>query len=296
MSHFPRYLKGYTVKDSPFQFELLINRLKNGYPSHRQDYLEFSYVKSGTGWETINGVKHRMEAGTFSFLLPYHIHELFTDPGSELILYNCRFSMELLMEQNQEELMNGMVNSTEGLPSFVQFEGKEKARLDSQLEEMIEEYAGSELWRNSYLQVKLKELLIRFDRYRRRNGTAPNGNPASGKSAGAVWPIIHYINGNYQEDLTLGGIAKKFSLSISRVSEIIKKATGQSYVHFLQDLRIRHACSLLVSTEMSVSEIALEVGYGSYNTFSRIFRGNKGVSPSEYRKIQMNNQYLQTKR
>ncbi|WP_284645264.1 AraC family transcriptional regulator [Paenibacillus silviterrae] len=285
MSHFPRYLKGYTTKDSPFQFELLINRLKKGYPSHRQDYLEFSYVKSGTGWETINGVKHRMEAGTFSFLLPYQIHELFTDPGSELILYNCRFSMELLTGQNQEELMNGMVNGTEGLPSFVQLDGKEKAWMDSQLEEMIEEYAGSELWRNSYLQVKLKELLIRFDRYRRKNGATPNGKPASGQSAGAAWPIIHYINCNYQENLTLGGIAKNFSLSISRVSEIIKKATGQSYVHFLQDLRIRHACSLLVSTEMSVSEIALEVGYGSYNTFSRIFRDIKGVSPSKYRKM-----------
>ncbi|RKN65116.1 AraC family transcriptional regulator [Paenibacillus ginsengarvi] len=285
MSQFPRYLKDYSTKDSPFQFELLINRLKKGYPSHRQDYLEFSYVKSGTGWETINGVKHRMEAGTFSFLLPYQIHELFTDPGSELILYNCRFSMELLMEPNQEELMNGMVNGTEGLPSFVQFEGKEKARTDNLLEEMMEEYSGSDRWRNSYLQVKLKELLIRFDRYRRKNGITPNGELALGKSAGAVWPIIHYINGNYQEGLTLGGIAKQFSLSISRVSEIIKQATGQSYVHFLQDLRIRHACSLLVSTEMSVSEIALEVGYGSYNTFSRIFRGTKGISPSEYRKM-----------
>ncbi|CAG7651896.1 helix-turn-helix domain-containing protein [Paenibacillus allorhizosphaerae] len=285
MSQYPKYLKTFSTMDSPFRFELGINRLKRGYPSHRQDYLEFSYVKSGTGWETINGVKHRMEPGTFSFLLPYQIHELFTDPGSELILYNCRFSMELLMEPNQEGLMNGMVSGTEQLPSYVQFEGEEKARVDKLLEEMMEEYAGNDRWRNSFLQVKLKELLIRFDRYRRRNETTPIEEPASGQPAGAVWPIIHYINGNYQEDLTLGGIAKHFSLSISRVSEVIKQATGQTYVHFLQDLRIRHACSLLVSTEMSVSEIALEVGYGSYKTFSRIFRGIKGLSPSEYRKL-----------
>jgi AraC-like DNA-binding protein len=270
--------------DSTFQFELRINRLKKGYPSHRQDYLEFSYVKSGNGWETINGVKHRMEPGTFSFLLPYQIHELFTDPGSELILYNCRFSMELLIDSKQEGL-NGMVSGTEHLPSFVQFEGEDKARTGKLLEEMMEEYAGSDRWRNSLLQVKLKELLIRFDRYRWRNEPTPIKESASGKPAGIVWPIIHYINGNYQEDLTLGEIAKQFSLSISRISEVIKQATGQTYVHFLQDLRIRHACSLLVSTEMSVSEIALEVGYGSYKTFSRIFRGTKGVSPSEYRKM-----------
>ncbi|MUT65135.1 helix-turn-helix domain-containing protein [Paenibacillus sp. NEAU-GSW1] len=41
---------------------------------------------------------------------------------------------------------------------------------------------------------------------------------------------------------------------------------------------------MLVSTEMSVAEIALEVGYGSYKTFSRIFHKKKGIVPKDYRK------------
>jgi AraC-like DNA-binding protein len=52
----------------------------------------------------------------------------------------------------------------------------------------------------------------------------------------------------------------------------------------LHELRIRHSCALLQSTDMSISEIAYEVGYGSYNAFIRVFKEIRGVSPSEYRK------------
>jgi len=104
------------------------------------------------------------------------------------------------------------------------------------------------------------------------------------KASPSVWPIIHYIHRNYQEELTLTDLANLFTMSISRISEVIKQTTGQTFVHFLHDLRLRHACSLLVSTDMSVMEIAHEVGYGSYKTFARIFRESKGIAPKDYRK------------
>jgi AraC-like DNA-binding protein len=52
----------------------------------------------------------------------------------------------------------------------------------------------------------------------------------------------------------------------------------------LHDVRIRHACVLLHSTEMSIAEVAFEAGYGSYSTFIRVFQEQKGMSPTAYRK------------
>jgi AraC-like DNA-binding protein len=92
---------------------------------------------------------------------------------------------------------------------------------------------------------------------------------------------------SYQEPLMLSDLANVFAMSMSRISECIKETTGQTFVQYLNDLRIRHACSLLISTEMSVSEIAYEVGYGSYKTFSRLFRDQKGVVPTIYRKMKI---------
>ncbi|UJF34949.1 helix-turn-helix domain-containing protein [Paenibacillus hexagrammi] len=238
----------------------------------------------GHGAETINGVKHLMSPGTFTFVLPYQVHELFTDPGSTLVLYNCMFSMDLLMEPGADEGLSGLFNEINPLPPFVQLGPHEQIRMVKLLEDMFEEYLGDESWRRTMLQVKLKEILVRFDRVRQTGQQQRTEAAYPMPKLTSIWPIIHYIHRNYQEELSLSELAEQFSMSVSRISEVIKQTTGQSFVYFLHDLRLRHACSLLASTDMSVAEIALEVGYGSYKTFSRIFREIKGVVPKDYRK------------
>lgn len=289
MTYFPDYIKNYPNMNTASPLHISLNSIHAGFRAHRHDFLEFSYVVDGSGSESINGSLHPMKPGTFTFVLPYQVHQIYTDPGSKLVLYNCMFSMDLLMEAAQQEKLAGLIDAV-AAPSFMQLEGEERTRFGSIVQSMYEEYRGSEPWRQTMLRLRLKELLIRFDRHRRtvssasadRDKTMPAAHPFGRRSS--VWPIIHYIHQHYQDDLALGDLAARFNMSISRISEVIKETTGQNFLHFLHDLRIRHACSLLVSTEMSVSEIALEVGYGSYNTFSRVFRETKGIVPKEYRK------------
>lgn len=284
MTYFPLVLKTYPNMNSSFPLHLSMNRLKNGFPAHRHDFLEFSYVIEGSGSETINGVKHTMQPGTFTFVLPYQVHELFTDPGSTLVLYNCMFSMDLLMEQGLDGDFSALLDDLDRLTSYAQFTGEDAAVLGRLTSQMFVEYTSKERWRRTMLQVKLKEILVRFDRHRREHSAAAREEQSPSRTASSVWPIIHYIHSNYREELTLASLSQQFPLSVSRISERIKETTGQTFVQFLHDVRIRHACGLLVSTDMSVAEIALEVGYGSYKTFSRIFRENKGIVPTDYRK------------
>ncbi|MDF2837451.1 MAG: AraC family transcriptional regulator [Paenibacillus sp.] len=286
MTYFPDYLKTYPNMDTANPLHISLNTLHAGFRAHRHDFLEFSYVVDGSGSEAINGSLHPMKPGTFTFVLPYQVHQIYTDPGSKLVLYNCMFSMDLLMDAAKQERLMGLIDSV-AAPSFVQLEGEDRTRFGSIVQNMYEEYQSSEPWRQTMLQLRLKELLIRFDRHRRSGSLIAVGNQPEKHSFGrhsSVWPIIHYIHQHYQDDLALSDLAARFNMSVSRISEVIKETTGQNFLHFLHDLRIRHACSLLVSTEMSVSEIALEVGYGSYNTFSRVFRETKGIVPKEYRK------------
>jgi len=91
---------------------------------------------------------------------------------------------------------------------------------------------------------------------------------------------------HYHEEITLSSVAGHFHISPSHLSELFKKHLGENFVHFLHELRVRHACRLLLSTDMTVSDIALEAGFGSYNTFSRVFRESQGVTPTEYRQCQ----------
>ncbi|MEW9701424.1 helix-turn-helix domain-containing protein [Paenibacillus sp. SI8] len=284
MTYFPDYFKTYPNMNTTSPLHLSQNRLANGFRAHRHDFLEFSYVVEGSGSETINDARHPMAPGTFTFVLPYQVHEIFTDPGSTLVLYNCMFSMDLLMEPGQHDRLSELINDMNLLPPYANFQGAKQNRMLQLLEDMFNEYKGDDLWRRTLLQVRLKEILVLFDRCRRNGACGQYEAPSQSKPSPSVWPIIHYIHRNYQEDISLADLAAQFTMSVSRISEVIKQTTGQTFVHFLHDLRLRHACSLLVSTEMSVTEIALDVGYGSYKTFSRIFRESKGLAPKDYRK------------
>jgi len=286
LTYFPGYLKEYPNMHTRFPLHLSLNRLTRGYPAHRHDFLEFSYVVEGSGAEMVNGVRHPMTPGTFTFILPYQVHELFADPGSTLVLYNCMFSMDLLMDQGgagADDTLGGMLDDAVGLSPYVQMEGREHEALCGLLDDMFEEYRGDAWGRVALLKAKLAETLVRFDRYRRKNASALTAERVPVRRDRSVWRIIHYIHLHYQEDLMLSELAGRFSMSVSRISEVIKETTGQNFVQFLHDLRLRHASGLLVSTDMSMTEIAMEVGYGSYKTFARIFKERKGVVPSAYR-------------
>ncbi len=288
MTYFPDYLKSFPNMEHSL-LHISLHTLTNGFRAHRHDFLEFSYVVEGNGYEIINGEQHLMTPGTFTFVQPYQIHEIITHPGNTLVLYNCNFAMELLADQHQNANMLTLLDQAD-VKSYIYLKGKQHEHMHALMQSMLSEYEQQSKWRLAMLRAKLKEVLITFDRLLAINGgnsgisnvTAASQIQAARKTSS--WPIIYYIHQHYQEELTLSCLAKRFSMSISRISEVIKETTGQSFVHFLHDLRIRQACSLLVSTEMSVAEIAMEVGYGSYQTFARVFREAKGVVPKNYRK------------
>lgn len=286
MTYIPEYLKTYPNMHTTSPLHISLNHLPNGFRAHRHDFLEFSYVVNGSGHESINNEVHEMSPGTFTFVLPYQVHELFTPKGSHIHLYNCMFSMDLLMESGSGEGLLTLIDRRGAAP-YIQFRGTDNDKMKALVEDMYSEYRENKPWRQTMLQLRLKEILVLFDRIRRSSGDQSHTESAiaEGRKNSSLWPIIHYIHQHYQDELTLSDLASRFSMSISRISEVIKETTGQTYVHFLRDLRIRHACGLLASTEMSVAEIAMEVGYGSYKTFSRVFRESKGLAPKDYRRI-----------
>jgi AraC-like DNA-binding protein len=280
-------LKSYPNMDSSSPLHIGLHRIPHGFRAHRHDYLEFSYVMEGAGAESVNDVKHDMTPGTFTFVLPYQVHEIYTAPDSTLVLFNCMFSMDLLIGAGQHEALISLIDRS-GAKPYVQFSGENNDEMRRLIENLHQEYLGNEPWKHTMLQLRLKEILITFDRARGTEILSTldlSHTTGTNKRNASIWPIIYYIHSHYQEDITLSELATRFSMSLSRISEVIKETTGQNFLHFLNDLRLRHACSLLVSTKMSVSEIALEVGYGSYQTFSRIFRDSKGMVPKEYRKL-----------
>ena len=88
-----------------------------------------------------------------------------------------------------------------------------------------------------------------------------------------------------QPDFSIAVLADRFLMDISRMSYIFKKGQNMNFSDYLWKLRLHKAEELLTTTNMSVDEVAVAVGYYSVSGFRRKFKSSVGYTPSEYREV-----------
>jgi len=93
-----------------------------------------------------------------------------------------------------------------------------------------------------------------------------------------------YFNDNYNTDISIEEYADSRGMSISWFIRSFKQYIDTTPMQYIMSLRITNAQILLETTTYNINEIAQLVGYENALYFSRIFRKQKGMSPSEYRK------------
>ncbi len=96
---------------------------------------------------------------------------------------------------------------------------------------------------------------------------------------------LNYIHKNYANEMTLDMLANRSGYSKSRFASIFKAVTGYSPMQYLNKIRLGFAADLLLSTKLSVREIATSCGFNDPLYFSRAFHKNFKCSPSEYASI-----------
>ncbi|QLY80001.1 response regulator transcription factor [Clostridium intestinale] len=92
-----------------------------------------------------------------------------------------------------------------------------------------------------------------------------------------------YIQKNYNKNISLGIVAKEVYLNESYLSRSFKKYKGMSFTEYITKLRMKKAIELM-NTGKSINEIANEVGYTDYRSFSLNFKKYTGYIPREYLK------------
>ena len=99
--------------------------------------------------------------------------------------------------------------------------------------------------------------------------------------------VIDYIRLHLDEELSLQYLADTFHKNASVLSATFSKETGESLTKFIQKQRIHEAIRLFNSTSLSVSEVAVAIGYQDFSYFSKIFSREIGCSPREYKTKRM---------
>lgn len=113
----------------------------------------------------------------------------------------------------------------------------------------------------------------------------PRDQPASSGVADSlrIKEMMRFISQHYHEKLTLQQIADAGYVSLRECSRCFQKNLGVSPISYLLDFRLRKACDLLLTSHISVTEIALACGFSNGSYFTSMFRQKFGVTPRSYR-------------
>lgn len=97
--------------------------------------------------------------------------------------------------------------------------------------------------------------------------------------------VIDYINSNYQNaSLSLEDVCRGVGLNRNKLSEILKKNVGMTFSSYVNEIRLKEACRLLIETDLQVIEISINIGFGNVSHFNKVFKQTYQKTPLEYRR------------
>ncbi|MBD5526188.1 MAG: response regulator [Lachnospiraceae bacterium] len=92
-----------------------------------------------------------------------------------------------------------------------------------------------------------------------------------------------YIDAHYSKEISLDEVSREVNISPYYFSKLFKEETGGNFIDYVTTIRMEKAKELLSTTDKSMKEICSEVGYSDPNYFSRSFKKNVGITPTEYK-------------
>lgn len=230
-------------------------------PPHIHEYSEILYTISGCATMYLDGVKRTIPQGHMAFIMPNHIHA-YTDETPAYV--RCAVFSNDFIPAFFERYQNQV--PTEPVIDLTDRAG------------MIEELAQTA----TDDIVRLSGLLnLLFAELPRRTELQEHHL----RDTSLYMAAINYISTHFLTDFTLRDMARELGYHEKYLSPALHTLTGMNFRTFLASYRIDYAKSLLRSgkSQVNISEIALQCGFPSINTFNRTFKQMTGLTPSEYR-------------
>ena len=163
------------------------------------------------------------------------------------------------------------------LPTFVRVE--DPLRYRALFERIAEHYGSTEVGAELLLA---SDVLALVGNLRKDANQQLAFSEKKGAHAQTVRNACRYIGDTLGEDLSLSAVASRFGFSPIYFHKIFKAVTGVTLRDYVESERIRRAVQLMLSTDMTLTEIAYTVGFSSQSYFSAAFRRKMHKAPRAY--------------
>ena len=251
-------------------------------PDHYHSFYEIFYLWSGSCRFLLKDTVYQLEAGDLVFIAPGELHHSLYSVGEVCEIVMIYFKEEYLHLPNFPAATNNREDTGGKLHSFMgSVPTVYQDALHSLLNRMLTENSRFDQYSEHFERCYLEELLLMLMRHSVMNEKEPgllNSRDAD------ILLATKYIYNNFRKPLTLEEVSSVASLSPTYFSKKFKLITGMGFKEYLNFVRLKHAQTALLTTNSSITDIALEYGFNDSNYFKDLFKKVYGKSPREYRK------------
>ncbi len=270
------------MSDMPSDFKIAKVRRENTdtkQSSHIHPYYEIFYLINGDCTFFIDHNIYKLNRGDLVIVPAGEIHKsTYPESGySERFIVSFRENnLGWLNEILGEEIVKQSLNM-----GIISIPDKRRDYVESLMYKMLFESEGQDILSPAFIKTGLIELLLFIIRCQRYEENVIKEIDVDNQ---LMQEIATYIYDNYDKRISLDDMSRKFHISRSYLSKKFKTITGFGFKEYLINVRIKNACTLLLETNKSITDIAFECGFNDSNYFGDAFRHVKGVSPNKYRK------------
>lgn len=259
----------------------LYTSVNNTFPSHLHRQAEMIFVLEGSLSVTNGPGRYFLAPGQGILIFPNRLHSLYTDPeqGSRILL--CIFEPDFCPHYRnyfQNYLPADGSFDLQGLSHHGQ--GAMQALLG-----LTEGHARREAL-SPYLcnlaEGYLSLLLAEF--FTPPAAPIPLQSQKSGENLELEQRVLLYLDKHFTEELSLDLLAREFGVSRFHLSRLFSEKFQTTFPRYVNSRRLEYARELLAESDDSVTNIALDAGFGSSRSFFREFREAFHMTPSAYRR------------
>lgn len=253
------------------------------YHSHPE--LELLYIIEGSGTRVINGIVQRFESGDMVLLGPGVPHIWVSDEKNEsivnhspkaiLVYFNFFKFIDLFSTLEEYSEINRLIHESR---KAVQVTGATRDKVGEMLLTLHTSKGFEQM--EGILRI-LHIISISADRAFVADFVIED---FSQHASDRMVPVLKFINDNLHQAVTLEQLANIAYMSENSFSRYFRRRMKKNFSQYLQEQRIHKACTLLLQTGRTISDISDLCGYRSPSYFSQVFRSHLKKSPFEYRK------------
>ncbi|QUL53222.1 AraC family transcriptional regulator [Paenibacillus tritici] len=250
--------------------------------AHWHHDLEIVYVLEGSIRMGINSETRVLAAGDLAVCSSGDIH-YYDSKNSQSKLLMIIFNPSLIGYPAGWPLnMRLMSPFLENQPSTPEVEITYH-RLPAIMQELLQEHTRKLPHHEQLMTGLLHELCALLLRHMPLDIVNPHKDKRRITNMKIMQEVLEYLDVHYMHPITLADAARHANMSLFYFSRFFKSISGMSYVAYLNSIRVNQAERLLLDTDKTILDIALECGFSNIRTFNRVFKQVKLRTPSELR-------------